>query len=108
MPGVIKESEQLLNNIREWDETEGPRLSDEDDCGYGHAVRILGVRAEDNQKLSPDEQKAFLRSRALELIEKYGIDSNKGYGSKTHMDGIRKHGITKWHRRTFGLCKEFV
>ena len=43
-----------------------------------------------------------------ELIEKYGIDSNKGYGSKTHMDGIRKHGITKWHRRTFGLCKEFV
>ena len=43
-----------------------------------------------------------------ELIEKYGIDSNKGYGSKTHMDGIRKYGITKWHRRTFGLCKEFV
>jgi ribonuclease HII len=42
-----------------------------------------------------------------ELIEKYGIDSNKGYGSKTHMDGIRKYGITKWHRRTFGLCKEF-
>jgi ribonuclease HII len=43
-----------------------------------------------------------------ELVEKYGINSNKGYGSKTHMDGIRKHGITKWHRRTFGLCKEFV
>ena len=43
-----------------------------------------------------------------ELIEKYGIDSNKGYGSKTHMDGIRKYGITKWHRRTFGLCKEFA
>ncbi len=42
-----------------------------------------------------------------ELIEKYGIDSNKGYGSKTHMDGIRKHGITKWHRRTFGLCKDY-
>jgi ribonuclease HII len=42
-----------------------------------------------------------------ELIEKYGIDSNKGYGSKTHMDGIRKYGITKWHRRTFGLCKEY-
>ena len=43
-----------------------------------------------------------------ELVEKYGIDSNKGYGSKTHMDGIRKYGITKWHRRTFGLCKEFA
>ena len=42
-----------------------------------------------------------------ELIEKYGIDSNKGYGSKKHMDGIKKHGITKWHRKTFGICKEF-
>jgi ribonuclease HII len=43
-----------------------------------------------------------------ELIERYGIDSNKGYGSKKHMDGIKKHGITIWHRRTFGLCKEYV
>jgi ribonuclease HII len=43
-----------------------------------------------------------------ELVEKYGIDSNKGYGSKIHMDGIKKFGITKWHRRTFGLCKEFA
>jgi len=43
-----------------------------------------------------------------ELIEKYGIDSNKGYGAKRHMDGIRQYGITKWHRRTFGLCKEFA
>jgi ribonuclease HII len=42
-----------------------------------------------------------------ELIERYGIDSNKGYGSKQHMDGIRKYGITKWHRRTFGICSTF-
>jgi ribonuclease HII len=43
-----------------------------------------------------------------ELIEHYGIDSNKGYGSKKHMDGIKEHGITKWHRKTFGICKEFA
>ena len=43
-----------------------------------------------------------------ELIELYGIDSNKGYGSKKHMDGIKKYGITKWHRKTFGICKEFA
>ena len=42
-----------------------------------------------------------------ELIDHYGIDSNKGYGSKKHMDGIKKHGITKWHRKTFGICKEY-
>jgi ribonuclease HII len=43
-----------------------------------------------------------------ELIELYGIDSNKGYGSKKHMDGIKQYGITKWHRKTFGICKEFA
>ena len=43
-----------------------------------------------------------------DLIEKYGLDSNKGYGSKRHMDGIKKHGISKWHRRTFGICKEYA
>ena len=35
----------------------------------------------------------------------YSIRSNKGYGSKTHIDAIRTHGITPWHRRTYGLCK---
>jgi ribonuclease HII len=43
-----------------------------------------------------------------DLIEKYSIDSNKGYGAKKHMDGIKEHGITIWHRRSFGPCKEHV
>ena len=42
-----------------------------------------------------------------ELKEKYKIDSNKGYGSKHHLDGIKKHGITQWHRKTFGICKNY-
>ena len=41
------------------------------------------------------------------LAERYGIDSNKGYGSKKHLDGIKEHGITIWHRRTFGICKNY-
>ena len=28
-----------------------------------------------------------------ELVERYAIDSNKGYGSKKHMDGIKQYGI---------------
>jgi ribonuclease HII len=28
-----------------------------------------------------------------------------GYGTKTHLDGIRQHSLTKWHRKTFGICK---
>jgi ribonuclease HII len=42
------------------------------------------------------------------LSEYYAIDSNKGYGSKRHMDGIKEHGITIWHRRSFGICKNYV
>jgi len=43
-----------------------------------------------------------------ELSEKYGINSNKGYGAKKHIDGIKEHGITQWHRKTFGICKKFA
>ena len=42
------------------------------------------------------------------LSEYYGIDSNKGYGAKRHMDGIKAHGITIWHRRSFGICKSYL
>jgi ribonuclease HII len=28
-----------------------------------------------------------------------------GYGTAAHFAGIREHGITQWHRKTFGLCK---
>ena len=41
-----------------------------------------------------------------ELIERYALNTNVGYGTKKHLDGIHSHGITKWHRRTFGnACK---
>ena len=41
-----------------------------------------------------------------ELITKYGLNTNMAYGTKIHMDGIKEHGITQFHRKTFGaLCK---
>jgi len=42
------------------------------------------------------------------LAEYYGIDSNKGYGAKRHLHGIKEHGITILHRRSFGICKNYV
>jgi ribonuclease HII len=58
-------------------------------------------------KVERDNYIDELCSENPELIEHYGIDSNKGYGSKKHMDGIKQFGITKWHRKTFGICKEY-
>ena len=43
-----------------------------------------------------------------ELADNYGINSNKGYGAKKHMDGIKEHGITIWHRRSFAPCKNYI
>tara|TARA_B110000967_G_C18839829_1_gene538741 strand:+ start:910 stop:1506 length:597 start_codon:yes stop_codon:yes gene_type:complete len=42
-----------------------------------------------------------------ELVENYSINQNKGYGTKKHIEGIKLHGITKWHRKTFGICKNY-
>lgn len=42
------------------------------------------------------------------LEEKYNIRKNKGYGTKLHMDGIKEHGISKWHRKTYGICKQYA
>ena len=39
------------------------------------------------------------------LDEYYGIRSNKGYGAKKHMEGIKTYGISPWHSKSFGLCK---
>jgi ribonuclease HII len=36
-----------------------------------------------------------------ELVTKYKLDTNMGYGTKAHMDGIKEHGVTQWHRVTF-------
>ena len=42
------------------------------------------------------------------LDEMYSLRGNKGYGAKKHLDGIREHGITQWHRRSYGICKSFA
>ena len=38
-----------------------------------------------------------------ELNEKYDLLSNMGYPTKKHRDGVKKYGISKYHRRTFKL-----
>jgi len=41
------------------------------------------------------------------LDEYYSISANKGYGTKKHLDGIREHGISEFHRKTYGICREY-
>ena len=41
------------------------------------------------------------------LDEKYEIRKNKGYGTKNHLNGIKLNGISPWHRRTYGICRDY-
>jgi len=59
-------------------------------------------------KVERDKYIAELCEENPTLAEHYGIDSNKGYGAKRHLEGIKEHGITIWHRRSFGTCKNYV
>ena len=38
----------------------------------------------------------------------YEFKKNKGYPTKAHMDAIKKYGIIKEHRKTFGPVREYI
>ena len=62
------------------------------------AASILAKSARDN----------YIKELCIENPEldvKYNIGKNKGYGAKKHMDGIKEHGISRWHRKSFKPCK---
>ena len=40
-------------------------------------------------------------------LEVYDWKSNMCYGTKKHLDAISQHGISPYHRKSFGICKEY-
>lgn len=38
----------------------------------------------------------------------YGWNTNSGYGTKAHQDGLEKHGITDHHRKSFAPIKKLL
>ena len=41
-------------------------------------------------------------------LQEYGIHTNKGYGTKIHMNALYESGITEWHRKSFEPCKSLL
>ncbi len=52
------------------------------------------------------------RDRMMVELDKihpeYDFKHNKGYGTKKHIEAIKKYGIIKEHRKTFAPCDEYV
>ena len=38
----------------------------------------------------------------------YGWNENKGYGTKKHREQIKKNGLSPYHRKTFGICRQIA
>jgi ribonuclease HII len=56
-------------------------------------------------KVAHDDYIAELCVEHPELVERYHLDKNVGYGTRQHLEGIAQYGITPWHRKTFARCK---
>jgi ribonuclease HII len=52
------------------------------------------------------------RDKLMEEMAKeypyYGFEKNAGYGTKEHIEALKKYGITPEHRRSYAPIKEFL
>lgn len=54
-------------------------------------------------KVARDDYIAALCTERPELAEKYAIHKNMGYGTREHIEGIKKYGYDELHRKSFQL-----
>ena len=73
----------------------------------GDSLHLSIASASIIAKVARDEYILKLCESRPDLHEKYDWKNNKCYGTKKHIEGIKQHGITELHRKTFGICKEF-
>lgn len=63
------------------------------------AASIIAKTYRDNKILNmPD----------IDYYNVWDIASNKGYGTKKHITAIKEYGLSDLHRKTFGICREYV
>ncbi len=80
-----------------------------DTCGIPYLPIIKGDALSINISCASIIAKVT-RDRMIDELAKeypqYGLEKHKGYGTKEHIDAIKKYGITPLHRKTF--CQKFV
>jgi ribonuclease HII len=80
---------------RPYKDTEGYAIVD-GDAQY-LAIAAAGILA----KVSRDRWVKSVVATHPEWDTQYGLSSNMGYGTAKHMTGIKEHGVTGEHRRSF-------
>ena len=59
-------------------------------------------------KVERDKYIGEICEKYPELDQHYGLLKNKGYGTAQHMQGIKDNGISEFHRKTFGICRQYA
>lgn len=72
-------------------------------CMIKGDARFLSIAAA--SVLAKTYRDDFMEKIAEEFPD-YGWKKNKGYPTKKHREGIKKFGVTKYHRKTFRLLNE--
>lgn len=68
---------------------------------HGDALSVSIAAASIIAKVTRDR----IMQRLDSVYPEYGFAANKGYGSSSHMQAIREHGATRWHRRSYEPVK---
>ena len=105
-PFKIQNTKTKIQNDN-YDETDNVYV--EHRCIKGGDNEYLAIAAASIlAKVSRDRYMKALCKKHPELHNKYGWMKNKAYGTKQHREGIKEHGITEYHRKSFGICKNYV
>lgn len=82
--------------------------------------RLIGLRRKNQKPIVKGDQKSISiaaasiiakvhRDKLMKSYHKkypyYLFGKNKGYGTKLHQEAIKKHGLTRLHRKSFNLAK---
>lgn len=55
--------------------------------------------------LAKTEHDTFMEEVASKEFPEYNWGKNQGYGTKEHLEAIKKHGISRYHRKSYSPCK---
>ena len=80
-----------------------------DDLGFPQQSIIKG----DNKSISIASASCIAKvtkDRIMDELHKeypeYFWNMNRGYGTRLHIEAIERYGITPYHRKSFGICRE--
>lgn len=59
-------------------------------------------------KVYHDEHITELLESNKQLLQPFGLENNMGYGTKVHIEALKQHGSTVFHRKSFGIVKEYA